>query len=83
MKDHSNEIDDIVLKVSESIERNFHILENSKVDYKNKISYNGNLLLSDCMEFLEAVKNEIGGEIIKDPAIGTFLYYNNEDQSDN
>jgi hypothetical protein len=39
------------------------------------VGFNNRLLISDCKAFLEAVKGEIGGEILEDSKIGKFLYY--------
>jgi hypothetical protein len=38
------------------------------------------LLLSNSQEFLEAVKSDIGGEMVEDKAIGSFLYFGDENQ---
>jgi hypothetical protein len=63
-------------QVIESIQKNFYLLEGSNNYYK----FNNRLLLSNSQEFLEAVKSDIGGEMVEDKAIGSFLYFGDENQ---
>ncbi len=59
-----------------SIQRNHYILETTDSFYK----FNNRLLLSNNQDFLNAVKTDIGGELVIDKAIGPFLYFGeNED----
>jgi len=46
-----------------------------EIDIQTLVGFNNRIVLSDCKAFLEAVKSEIGGEIIEDSKIGPFLYY--------
>jgi hypothetical protein len=65
-------------QLTESVEKNLHFLNRcnpKEIDINSLISFNNRLLISDCKVFLEAVKKEIGGEIIEDSKIGSFLYY--------
>jgi len=65
-------------QVTESVKNNLHLLNVSntdETDISNLVGFNNRVVLSNCKPFLEAVKNEIGGEIIEDSIIGTFLYY--------
>jgi len=57
-------------QVTESVKSN-----TDETDISNLVGFNNRVVLSNCKPFLEAVKNEIGGEIIEDSIIGTFLYY--------
>ncbi|HEX3008179.1 MAG TPA: hypothetical protein VHO90_11260 [Bacteroidales bacterium] len=57
-----------------SIEKNSHLLNESDDFYK----FNNRLLISNSRAFLHAVKEDIGGEIIVDTAIGPFLYFGDE-----
>jgi hypothetical protein len=57
-----------------SIQKNHYILEMTDSFYK----FNNRLLLSNNQEFLSAVKNDIGGELVIDKAIGPFLYFGDE-----
>lgn len=59
-----------------SIQKNHYILEMTDSFYK----FNNRLLLSNNQEFLNAVKNDIGGELVIDKAIGPFLYFGDEQQ---
>lgn len=59
-----------------SIQKNFHLIEGSGNFYK----FNNRVLLSNCSEFLNAVKSDIGGELIVDSSIGSFLYFGDENQ---
>lgn len=57
-----------------SIQKNHYILETTDSFYK----FNNRLLLSNNQEFLNAVKNDIGGDLVIDKAIGPFLYFGEE-----
>jgi hypothetical protein len=63
--------------VLESIQKNYYILEsnNSNKNERQYYKYNNRILLSNSKEFLDAVKKDIGGEIILDTAIGPFLFF--------
>ncbi len=64
--------------LTESVNKNLHFLNRcnpKEIDITSLISFNNRLLISDCKAFLEAVKSDIGGEIIEDAMIGSFLYY--------
>lgn len=62
--------------VIESIHKNVHLLK--KNNPSSYYKFNNRLLLSDNPEFLSAVKNDVGGEIILDMATGPFLYFGDE-----
>jgi hypothetical protein len=57
----------------ESIQRNIHHIQDSQESKFYK--FNNRMLLSNSIEFLDAVKYDMGGEIIQDSAIGSFLYF--------
>jgi len=68
-------------QVTESVKNNLHFLNISnatETDISNLVGFNSRIVLSNCQPFLEAVRNEIGGEILEDSVIGTFLYYGEE-----
>ena len=60
-------------QVIDSIQKNYYLLEKNNNHYK----FNNRLLLSDSPEFLNAVRADIGGELIIDNSIGAFLYFGN------
>lgn len=66
-------------QISKSIKNNIHLLKkidpNSTQDIRSLVGFNNHLIISMSREFLEAIKDEIGGEIMDDPEIGHFLYY--------
>ena len=67
-----------VHQVTESVKKNLHFLTESNpdvVDISSLVGFNKRIVLSDCKPFLEAIKKEIGGEILEDSKIGPFLYY--------
>ncbi|HEY4786240.1 MAG TPA: hypothetical protein VIH57_09325 [Bacteroidales bacterium] len=77
METHINSIE-LYHKVTESIKKNLHLLDEcdpARDDIDSLVGFNNRIVLSGCKAFLEAVKSEIGGEIIDDSRIGTFLYY--------
>ena len=60
------------------VKKNLDLLEkcdHPKIDPESLVRFNNKMVISDCKPFLEAIKNEIGGEIIEDSTIGLFLYY--------
>ncbi len=59
------------------VKKNIHVLRESNpdIDIRSLVAFNNRLIISQSKIFLEAVKSEIGGEIIEDSKIGTFLYY--------
>lgn len=64
--------------VTESVQKHLHLIREcnpGNIDINTLVGFNNRLIISNCSAFLEAVKNEIGGEIINDSNIGTFLYY--------
>ncbi len=78
MKKQLNDSIDKCHLVTESVKKNLYLLNTcnpEEVDIESLVGFNNRLVLSDCKAFLEAVKSEIGGEIIEDPNIGSFLYY--------
>jgi len=65
-------------KVTASVKKNLYLIKGcnpDELDIESLVGYNNRIVLSDCKVFLEAVKSEIGGEIIEDSKIGPFLYY--------
>lgn len=78
MKRLPDDILDKYLVVNTSVRKNLHLLNvcnPENVDIESLIRFNSRIILSDCVAFLEAVKNDIGGEIIEDSTLGPFLYY--------
>lgn len=76
--------DDILDKcelVTASVKKNLYLLNvcnPEEVDIASLVAFNNRLVLSDCKAFLEAVRSDVGGEIIEDSQIGSFLYYGHE-----
>jgi hypothetical protein len=64
--------------VAESVKKNSHLLQPIPTTEQSIVGVNGRLILSNNLKFLEAVKNDVGGEIISDNIIGSFLYYNTD-----
>jgi len=78
MQQQTNDSIDKCHKVTESVKKNLHLLNEcnpEEIDIQTLVGFNNRIVLSDCKAFLEAVKSEIGGEIIEDSKIGPFLYY--------
>jgi hypothetical protein len=78
MNNQPIEITEIYQQISDSVKRNLHLLNEGKfekTEISAKVGYNRRIVISDCREFLEAIKVEIGGEIMEDSKIGQFLYY--------
>ena len=64
---------DVLLEV---IRKNEHLLESSNVGVKKKkYDYSSRLVIADNVEFLEAIRKEMGGELIINKSIGNFLYF--------
>lgn len=63
-------------QIIESIQKNYHFIQDSQDSKYYK--FNNRMLLSNSKEFLDAVKSDLGGEIIQDSAIGAFLYFGDE-----
>jgi len=69
-------------QVTESVKKNLHFLNEFDVDetdISKLVGFNSRVILSRSKPFLEAVKRDIGGEILEDSIIGTFLYYGEEE----
>jgi hypothetical protein len=65
-------------EVTKSVKKNLHLLNEcnpEEIDISSLVGFNNRIVLSDCKVFLEAIKGEIGGEIMEDSIIGPFLYY--------
>ena len=78
MESLSDDIMDKCQMVTASIKKNLHLLNVSnpeQFDVRSLVGFNNRIVLSNSKAFLEAVRNEIGGEIIEDSHIGSFLYY--------
>ena len=78
MQKQSDKIIDKFQKVSNSVKKNMPLLKKPDIENKNitfKVGYNSRVVLSNNKEFLEALKTELGGEIMEDTRIGQFLYY--------
>jgi hypothetical protein len=78
MKEQSNDFIDRCQQVSDSVKKNLHLLKSEDIqnyEYTSLVRFNSRIILSDNKEFLEAVKTEIGGEIIEDSHIGLYLFY--------
>ena len=78
MEKNSNDILGKCHQVTESVKNNLHLLNicnPEEVDIQSLVGFNNRIVKSDCIAFLEAVKDVIGGEIIEDSQIGSFLYY--------
>ena len=78
MTTYENRIDKC-FQLSKSIEKNIHLLDKTTAEHSKspKTGYSKHVVMSDCIEFLEAIKNDVGGEIIQDSELGTFLYLEN------
>ena len=62
--------------VTESVNHNLHLIGSNLRDIDiSSVGYNNRIVISKSKAFLEAVKSEIGGEIMEDSNIGSFLYY--------
>ena len=60
----------------EVIEKNEHIIAGSSSDEKMKpYAFNSRVVIAKDINFLEAVRKEIGGELIICKNIGPFLYF--------
>ena len=65
-------------QVTKSVKKNLHLLNEcnpEEIDINSLVGFNNRVILSDCKAFLEAIKKEIGGEIMEDSKIGPCLYY--------
>lgn len=81
MEPHSDDILNKCQIVTASIKKNLHLLNVSnpdEIDIDSLVAFNNRIVLSACMEFLEAVRKDVGGEIIEDSYIGSFLYFGDE-----
>lgn len=75
-----SEADNAVIEynaVIDSIQKNYFILEDntSNKNGNQYYKFNNRILLSNNREFLDAVKSDIGGEVILDSSIGPFLFF--------
>lgn len=74
----SQNVMDKYRQITESVKRNLHMLNvcnPEEINILSLVKFNNRLIISECKAFLEAVKEDIGGEIIEDAKIGSFLYY--------
>ena len=57
--------------------RNEHFITSSSNEEKGKKKYgfNSHVVISESIDFLEAIRREIGGEILSSKSIGPFLYF--------
>ena len=65
-------------QIDSVIKKNIHLLKEDNhedLDIRSLVSFNSRLVIADSRLFLEALRNELGGEIIVDSSIGSFLYY--------
>jgi len=69
-------IDDRIDLLLEVIREKEKIFIDTSKDEKGKKTYdfNSRVVISESLEFLEAIRNEVGGEIINSKTIGAFLY---------
>jgi hypothetical protein len=71
-----NNTQDHINMLLEIIQKNEYLIHSSaNMSGKKAYEYNSRLVVSENIEFLEAIKHEMGGEIIKAKPIGTFLYF--------
>ena len=64
---------DLLLEV---IRKNEYLLSKSNKELEKKLyNYTSRAVISDNLDFLEAIWKEMGGEIINDKSIGSFLYF--------
>lgn len=65
-------------QIGEIVKKNLYLLKEGNtddIDFRSLVAFNNRLVISESKSFLEALKRELGGEIIEDSKIGTFLYY--------
>lgn len=62
--------------IIEAIKRNEHLLNVADYEKINYVTFgfNSRVILSNNIVFLQALNNDLGGEIIQDNTIGTFLH---------
>ena len=62
--------------IIEAIEKNKHLLDNQDADKVSFVpfGFNNRVIISNNMSFLEAMHHDLGGEIIADKTIGSFLH---------
>ena len=78
MERNQKDVLELYQQVTESVKNNLHLINvcnPEQVEIESLVRFNSRIVLSDCKAFLEAIRNEIGGEIIDDSQIGSFLYY--------
>ena len=65
---------DLLLKV---IAEKEHLLEQTKINgvIKKTYDFKSKLVISDNIVFLDAIRKEIGGELIVIKTVGSFLYF--------
>ncbi len=61
----------------EVIRKNEHIANNNVKSSTGKKAYDftSKVVISESIDFLEAIRKDIGGEIINNKTIGSFLYF--------
>jgi flagellar biosynthesis chaperone FliJ len=70
-------IQDHIDTLHKVIQKNEHLIEstpNEKGERK-AYEYSSRMVLSKNIEFLEAIRKEMGGELINTQSLGTFLYF--------
>jgi hypothetical protein len=64
---------DMLFKV---IQKNEHLIADPTNNVGMKTyQYNSRLVIANNIEFLEAIRKEMGGELINTKSLGTFLYF--------
>lgn len=62
--------------IIEAISKNKYLLDNADADSISfmPFGYNNRVIISNNQRFLQAMQNDLGGEIIHDNTIGSFLH---------
>lgn len=69
-------------QIDSVVKKNIHLLKEGNpenIDIRSLVSFNNRLVIANSKLFLEAMRSELGGEIIVDSSIGSFLYYGSEE----
>jgi hypothetical protein len=77
----NNDLFDKYHQLSLSVKKNLYLLDPSGVDsdpQKLLVGFNDKVIISENMAFLEAIKKDVGGDIIDDDVLGRFLYIDSE-----
>ena len=65
-------VDNRIDLLIDSIKRNEHFINDSTPKAYN---FNSRMVICNNLDFLQAIRSDIGGEIIHNKTIGTYLYF--------